>query len=264
MLIDWFTVAAQAANFLILVWLLKRFLYQPILGAIDARDQRIAAQLLDAETEQAEANRQRDEFRQKNEAFEHQRAALLENASAAANAERRRLLEAARSDAEALRARLQDTLRAEQLNLDRELTGRTQREVFAVVRKALADLADASLEQRMVEVFLNRLRELAAEERAELCAVFAAAPHPARVRSAFDLPPEQQTKLAAALREVLGSELQLQFETAPGQIGGIELVGNGRKLAWSIADYLAALEKSLAGSLQLKSGANPEVDQARL
>ena len=43
MLIDWFTVSAQAVNFLILVWLMKRYLYQPILVAIDAREKRIAA-----------------------------------------------------------------------------------------------------------------------------------------------------------------------------------------------------------------------------
>ena len=44
MLIDGFTVGAQVLNFLILVWLMKRFLYQPILDAIDAREQRIAAE----------------------------------------------------------------------------------------------------------------------------------------------------------------------------------------------------------------------------
>ncbi len=45
MLIDWFTVVAQAINFLILVWLLQRFLFKPILGAIDEREKGIAAQL---------------------------------------------------------------------------------------------------------------------------------------------------------------------------------------------------------------------------
>jgi F-type H+-transporting ATPase subunit b len=39
MLIDWFTVGAQAVNFLILVWLLKRFLYRPVLAAVDAREE---------------------------------------------------------------------------------------------------------------------------------------------------------------------------------------------------------------------------------
>ena len=48
MLIDWFTVGAQALNFLILVWLMKHFLYKPILNAIDAREKLIATELADA------------------------------------------------------------------------------------------------------------------------------------------------------------------------------------------------------------------------
>jgi F-type H+-transporting ATPase subunit b len=55
MLIDWFTVSAQVVNFLILVWLLKRFLYRPILNAIDAREKRIATELADADAKRAEA-----------------------------------------------------------------------------------------------------------------------------------------------------------------------------------------------------------------
>ena len=55
MLIDWFTVGAQALNFVVLVWLMKRFLYKPILDAIDAREKRIAAELADADAKKAEA-----------------------------------------------------------------------------------------------------------------------------------------------------------------------------------------------------------------
>ena len=62
MLIDWFTVGAQALNFIVLVWLLKRFLYKPILNAIDAREKLIAAKLADADTKVAEAKKERDAF----------------------------------------------------------------------------------------------------------------------------------------------------------------------------------------------------------
>ena len=55
MLIDWFTIGAQALNFLILVWLMKRFLYKPILHAIDAREQRIARELAEADKKKADA-----------------------------------------------------------------------------------------------------------------------------------------------------------------------------------------------------------------
>ncbi len=57
MLIDWFTVVAQAINFLILVWLLKRFLFKPILHAIDEREKGIANQLAQAEAMKAEAKK---------------------------------------------------------------------------------------------------------------------------------------------------------------------------------------------------------------
>ncbi len=64
MLIDWFTIVAQAINFLILVWLMKRFLYKPILNAIDAREARVAAELANAATQKAEAQKEHAEFEQ--------------------------------------------------------------------------------------------------------------------------------------------------------------------------------------------------------
>src|SRR5690606_34903035 len=76
-LIDWFTVIAQIVNFLILVWLLKRFLYQPILRALDAREKRVAAELAAADEKEQEAEKERDKFRQKNDEFEQQRSVLL-------------------------------------------------------------------------------------------------------------------------------------------------------------------------------------------
>jgi F-type H+-transporting ATPase subunit b len=103
-LIDWFTVIAQIVNFLILVWLLKRFLYQPILRALDAREKRIAAELAAADEKKREAEKERDEFRQKNDEFEQQRSVLLHTASEEAHAERQRLIAAARTDADDLRA----------------------------------------------------------------------------------------------------------------------------------------------------------------
>ena len=77
MLIDWFTVVAQAINFLILVWLLKRYLFKPILHAIDQREKGIATQLAQAEAKKAEAQKERDDFQHKNETFDQERAALL-------------------------------------------------------------------------------------------------------------------------------------------------------------------------------------------
>ena len=260
MLIDWFTVGAQALNFLILVWLLKRFLYQPILQAIDGREQRIVTELAYADTKKAEAQKDRDDFQHKNEVFDQQRASLLSKATDEVKAERLRLLVEARQAAEALSAKRQGTLRNDAHNLNQAISRQIQQEVFAITRKALMDLATTSLEERLAEVFIRRLREMDGQAKECLAEALKTASSPAIMRSAFDLPVEQRTAIQQTLNEIFptdtstqhGTGIPVRFETAPDLVCGIELTTNGQKVAWSIADYLASLEKGVNDLLQQK------------
>ncbi len=252
MLIDWFTVGAQALNFLILVWLMKRFLYKPILNAIDAREKRIAAELADADAKKTEARKERDEFQHKNEEFDQERAALLTKATDDAKAERQRLMDEARKAADALSAKRTETLRSDAKNLTQAITRRAQDEVFAIARKALSDLATTSLEERMGEVFTRRLHEMDGEAKAGLGEALKTASDPALVRSAFDLPADQRAAIQSAINETYSADIHLRFETAPELVSGIELTTNGQKVAWSIADYLASLEKGVGELLKKK------------
>jgi F-type H+-transporting ATPase subunit b len=260
MLIDWFTVCAQALNFLILVWLMKRFLYKPILKALDAREQRIAAELADADAKKVEARMERDEFQRKNAEFDQQRAALLSKATDEAKAQRQRLLDEAQKDADSLRAKRQEALRTEQRGLSQEISRWTQKEVFAITRKTLADLAGAGLEERMSAVFVQRLRALTGTAKEQLAAALRTSTNRARVRSAFDMPPEQRAAIQQALNETFSADLPIQFETAPDLVSGIELSANGQKVAWSIANYLANLEKSAGELLHEHTEPEPKPD----
>ncbi len=252
MLIDWFTVGAQALNFLILVWLLKRFLYKPILNAIGAREKRIAAELADADAKKAEAKKERDQFQHKNEEFDQQRAALLSKATDEAKAERQRLLDEARKAADALSAKRGETLRNDAQHLSQAISRKTQEEVFAITRKALTDLATTSLEERTADVFVRRLQAIDAKTKASLGEALKTASEPAVVRSAFDLPAEQQAAIQKALNETFSTDIKVRFETAPDLISGIELTANGQKVAWSIADYLRSLETGVEELLKEK------------
>jgi F-type H+-transporting ATPase subunit b len=265
MLIDWFTVVAQTLNFLILVWLMKRFLYQPILDAIDARERRIAKELSDAETRRAEADTECEKFRKKNQEFDQQRDELVSRAKDEARAERHRLLDEARHAADDLRAKREDALKREQQSLSEEITRRTREEVFAIARKTLADLAGTSLENGMSQVLIRRLRELNHEAKEGLAGALKKSSGPVLVRSAFDLPSEQRTAIQHALNETFSAEIQVRFETTPDVISGIELSANDQKVAWCIADYLASLEKSVGELLdeQSKSHSQPEAKAGR-
>jgi F-type H+-transporting ATPase subunit b len=250
MIHGWFTIVAQAINFLILVWLLKRFLYKPILQAIDAREKGIANQLAAAVAKEAEAQKKSDDLQHKSDAIDQERAALLAKATDEAKKERARLLDNAKRDSDALRASRQAALQTEQRHLNHEILLWTQNQVFAIARKTLADLASTCLEAQMSAVFVARLKDLKGSAKDQIADALKKPPCKALIRSAIDLPMSQQAEIEKAVKETFGSNLpvQFQFQTVPELVSGVELTTNGQKVAWSIADYLSTLEKS-AGEL---------------
>jgi len=165
MKINWFTVIAQIVNFLILVWLLRRFLYKPILNAIKEREQKIATQLKDSNAKMAQAKKEQDEFKQKNDAFDKQKSGMMAKVASDAETERQKLLEEARNQANALSAKIAEASKKSLEQMKNGIIQKTQDEVFAISRKTLSDLASAGLEEQSAKIFIARLNEFNTEEK---------------------------------------------------------------------------------------------------
>lgn len=251
MLIDWFTVLAQIVNFLILVFLLHRFLYNPIINAMAQREKRIANDLETAERKRREAREEIESYRQKQAELDEKRQDLLRQAEEDAEEKRRDLLQKARTETEEIRSRWQRAIEQEKESFLADLRRRVSQETYRVMRNALADLADEALEKRIVAVFLERLSKLPDSER-EALGMKTAAGETAdswKINSAFDLPDERQEEIRQAVEEVVGYNGRLHFNTQPNLIAGIELVAAGHKVAWSLDSYLDSLEEALSDQL---------------
>jgi F-type H+-transporting ATPase subunit b len=253
MLINWFTVIAQIINFLILVWLLKRYLYKPILNAIDVREKQITKKIEDAEKKDADAKKEKEEFRKRNDTFDKERNDLMKKAVEETQTERSRLIEEAKKDALALREKLEKILKEDQEHIGEEIIRKTKNEVFAIARKALKELADSTLEAQMVNVFIKRLKSLDKDEEKKIIAAFKSSDKPIIVRSTFELTTAQHTEIKKSFKEELGHSSKIQFETIPELISGIEMNANGYKMAWSISEYLASLEKTIDEIINIKT-----------
>ncbi|MEJ2347517.1 MAG: F0F1 ATP synthase subunit delta, partial [Gammaproteobacteria bacterium] len=164
-------------------------------------------------------------------------------------------LDQARQDANALRVERQEALKCEQQHLNAEIARRTREEVYAIARKTLTDLAGVSLEARMSEVFTRRLQALDHETKDDFVAAVKTSSQPVLVRSAFELSAEQRAAIQIALNATMSVEIPIRYETVPDVISGIELSAKGRKIAWSIADYLGSLELSVG---DLLAPSNPQ------
>jgi F-type H+-transporting ATPase subunit b len=248
--INWFTVIAQIVNFLILAWLLKKYLYLPILNAINEREQKIAGQLKNADEKNSEAEKEKVEFARRNEDFDKNVKALMDKAVADANKEKTKLLEQAKADAIELKAALQKAIDAEQTYRNKEIAGKIQAEVFAVARKALFEMASLSLEEQSVNIFIKHIKESNGDEKKRFCEAFQSNANTILVKSAFNISADQQTQVNNAVNEVLGTKTSLQFKMAPELISGIELLTNGYRLAWNFSDYLNSLENSIVQKIE--------------
>jgi F-type H+-transporting ATPase subunit b len=231
MLIDWFTVVAQIINFLILVWLMKRYLYKPILNAIDQREKSISAAIADSEAKKVAAQKEHDEFDRKNKEFDQSQKTRTDKAVAAAKALGDKLNTDAKSTADQLKAKLQKSIEDEGNQLRDSIGRRAQNEIFAIARKTLSDLAGVGLEEKIVEAFVRQLQELSEAAKTQLI-------------SGTDAP-DQRVILKAAIEKQLGPNVGVSFETKPDLIGGIEMALGGQKISWAIADYLQSLESKV-------------------
>ncbi|MBN1543126.1 F0F1 ATP synthase subunit B [candidate division KSB1 bacterium] len=250
MQMDWFTFIAQVVNFLIIVVLLKRFLYDRIITVMDKREKRISERLQEAEESRKQAEDEKDRFEEKSRDLDSQRQERLKKAEEEAEAERKQLVQQARAEIEQQQAQWREALQQEQKAFMQELRQSLGRQVYALSRELLQDLANEDLEHRIIHVFIERLQELGDDERDEIMSVVADSDEPVMIRSSFEIIDEQRQAIKQALAELIKKNHEVQFDSSEDLICGIEMRANGRKLSWSVGGYLQNVEERISEVLK--------------
>ena len=244
MLIDWFTVIAQIVNFLVLVWLLKRFLYKPVLQAIDKREADIAAQVAAAEEAKQEAEKLSDLFKGKNEDLDRHYSERLADAEAEVEVKKQQWLAEARAASEKLTEQREALLKKEASDFEEDFSRQTRETVIAILEKILQGLAGTDFEARIAAVMLERLSMPETAESWQLH-LSENRQDPVVVTSAFALSAEIKEQFEQVIRTILPDVSQISFTNDPGLICGIEIKFNDLKIAWNVQDYLDSLQKKL-------------------
>ena len=245
---DWSTFALQAANFAILVWLLQRFLYRPVLRLIDARRGEIDAQYAAARGAAADAAAQREAVAAERAGIAAERAAALKQAAAEAESVAAVRREAAERDAAALLDAARKTLADERgkalgearraaLDLGAEIAGRLIAEVPAKLR------AEAWIER--IEQYLAGLpkeeRDALISPRADTIKV--------RILTAAALPAETAQEWRARLNRTFGNgldnRLATEFSVDSDLVAGAELHFPNAVLRFSFQSALAAMRAEI-------------------
>jgi F-type H+-transporting ATPase subunit b len=253
--INWFVFLAQIFNFLLLMYLLKRFLYGRIIKAMDDREAKIAARFAEAEDLKVKANEEAVLYEKRNQMLNETKDRMLNEATMAADAKRKELMEKVRVEVDQVKIRWQDMLSREQDAFFYDLRQRAAKELYATARKALRDLADADLEERIVDEFLRRVKALDEEKSVQMRKAISGGGNRVTIQSAFGIPALRRTQIEETLKKQITNGFTINYLQQPEIVSGIEMRVNGHKIAWSLNEYLETLVENLTETLQKEAHA---------
>lgn len=303
MLFDWFTFIAQIVNFLILVYLLWRFLYKPITQTMDKRQKQIESNWQEAQQQREEAKAEADSYRRQRQEWEEQQAEAMARAKEAAEEQRKMLIRQARQEVNQIEAEWRASLRRQQSDFLAQLRQQVGEQTYNLVRRTLRDVVDVEIEQQAIAIFLERLRNLPQPKRDEITYSLERSRSPILIRSSFELSQQQQEKLldtiqqqfampapqatgGQSLRAVIEKELAVvegieeeneetaevpahqipvQFVTSARLICGISLLIAGQEIGWNFQGYLSDVEARFSRRLkaEIEKKWEPEDEQQR-
>ena len=246
--LDWTTFLLEVINFLILVWLLKRFLYQPVLEVIGKRRQRIQAELQQAATTQDQANQLREQYETRLVEWEQQKRAAMERLSQEIAQDKEKRLR--QVDEELQQQRQKHRV----LDQQQQVLWRSQAESGALrlggafAARLLRELAGPEVDQRLRQLFVEQLQALPQSELARLQEGWQGNNPTVEVLSAAPLDAGQQDLIRQALEQAFGPcQGDWQFETDDKLVAGLRVSAGGWILQANLQDELQFFSEAAHG-----------------
>ncbi len=252
MLIDWYTIIFQILNFLILVFLLRRYLYGPIIRAMDDREKKIVEREEAAAEKKAEAEKAEEDYRRQKEELEEQEEEIREKAREKAAEEKNELVNKAREEVGETKRRWEEAFEREKETFINELRRRIGQQACQVARHCLEDLADSRLEELIWDLFLEKIADLPEEESSALQEALASDDYKVVLHSAFDAPDEKLDRLSESLQKAVPAsegKISVSAEVDQNLVCGLELDAGGYRVAWNIDSYLEDVEEQILDEL---------------
>ncbi|QDU04211.1 ATP synthase subunit b, sodium ion specific [Gimesia chilikensis] len=249
MSIDWFTFTAQILNFLVLVWLLTHFLYQPITKAMQERQQKIADEHQKAVELQQQAAAEVAEYAEKTAELTHAKDELLAEAGKEIQSWREEHLARARKEVDQEKEDWYRALHRERESFLREARVRMAGHIHHMSQCVLKELANADLQQQTISVFLERISRIEEQQKLKFRDLLRTPDSRVLVESALELEQSDRDRISKFISDFLDIQVDIEYRERPDLICGIDLHISGYKVAWNLQEPLEELEEEFVRSL---------------
>lgn len=248
MTIDWTTVVFQIINFLILVFLLRRFLYRPIVEAMEKREQAILDRENQSHQEHEQAVALSNEYQDRIDQFEKNKDQRLKEVHQEVKDRKQQLMDQTKEDVATMKSQWQREVKQEASLFMDQLKVMISKQACDLAKQTLKDLASASLQDMIFDVFITKLDYINESENKKL---IEALQHQkkAKIISTFDIDDQQIKTIKERLSTMISDPLTLDHSIDPSLICGFALEVEGYQVMFNIEHYLDAVEKQIVNHL---------------
>ena len=236
--LSWSTFILEIVNFLILVWVLKHFFYQPVLDVIARRRGEVEKTMTDATALKQEAEQLRQQYEGRVAEWNEERQQARDALSRDLENERARRLEALKQELAQTRDKVRAAEENRQAVATRAIENSALEQGARFATRILEQAAGPELESRLIDLFIDELSKLPEEELERMHRQQENAPGTVSITTAYPITEQQRQRLTQVLRPVSGSEQEPGFETDPELVAGIKVTLGAWTLAANIRDEL--------------------------
>lgn len=220
---DWTTFALEIINFVVLVWILQRFLYKPVTNAIAERKAGIEKTMADANAVQSAAQSLKQQYEDRMADWKREqtrtRAQLVEEI----DAERVRMMTALNVALEQERENARGLEQRHALELRHKLEEAAFAEGGQFVARLLSRVAGPELEEKIREMLLEDLPRLADKDLQHLREACQKGGAKIKITSVYPLEDKQRSHLVQALSGLAGLPVACEFEHDPDLLAGLRI-----------------------------------------
>lgn len=221
--VNWSTFFMEIVNFLILVWILKRFLYKPVMEAIAARRSGIEQDMQAAHRKDQEAQTLKSQYEHRMEDWEKEKQAAREQLHDEIEQERQRLQAQLQADIEQEREKAHAIATQQQQEQQRHYQQQALQNSVRFTSKLLGEVASAELEARLLDKLLIQLQAMPANQRQHLSQALNAHEVTAQVLTAFPLEESLRKKLQQALQDLSEQPVHCEYKQDKNLLAGARI-----------------------------------------
>ena len=249
MLLQWNIAIAQAINFFILVWLMVKFLYRPIINAMNEREKRIAWSIKEAREQAEIARKEAETFRHKNEEFDKTREAAVAKMHQEVEDMRKAMTTDIKGEIESLRKRLKEELDGEKTAMTADAKRLFAKQFSSFAGKALEDLAEQNLEEAMINRFINKVENLSKKD-VETFKKALSDSKTVLIRSSFKLSKDMEKTIVNVLSKTADvKDFKVETKLSENVICGVEVDAGSWSVLWSLDSYIERFAEELDARL---------------